>query len=62
MPPFAAAPTAAASPGQVLIAAGLAAAAFYWLLPRPRGRSVALGTFTALLYRAPHDRPARAAP
>src|SRR5207248_10099313 len=39
---------AAASPGQVLIAAGLAAAAFYWLLPRPRVRSVALGTFTAL--------------
>ena len=31
------------SPGQVLVAALLAAAAFYWLLPRPRGRSVALG-------------------
>jgi NADH:ubiquinone oxidoreductase subunit 6 (subunit J) len=38
----------ASSPGQIAIAAVLAAAAFYWLLPRPRGRSVALGTFTAL--------------
>ena len=47
MPPFAAAPTAA-SPGQIAIAAVLGTAAFYWLLPRPRGRSVALGTFTAL--------------
>jgi NADH:ubiquinone oxidoreductase subunit 6 (subunit J) len=45
---FADAPTADDSPGQVLVAALLAAAAFYWLLPRPRGRSVALGTFTAL--------------
>jgi NADH:ubiquinone oxidoreductase subunit 6 (subunit J) len=48
MPPLAATPSAASSPGQVVIAALLAAAACYWLLPRPRGRSVALGTFTAL--------------
>ena len=47
MPPLAATPTAA-SPGQIAIAAVLGAAAFYWLLPRPRGRSVALGTFAAL--------------
>jgi NADH:ubiquinone oxidoreductase subunit 6 (subunit J) len=44
---FATTPTPDA-PGQVLIAALLATAAAYWLLPRPRGRSIALGTFTAI--------------
>lgn len=36
------------SPAQLGIAALLAAAAFYWLLPKPRGRSLAFGTFAAL--------------
>jgi NADH:ubiquinone oxidoreductase subunit 6 (subunit J) len=34
--------------GQLAAAAALGALAFYWLLPRPKGRSVAVGTFAAI--------------
>ena len=44
---FAATPSTA-SPNQIGFAVALAALAAYWLLPKPRGRSVALGTFAAL--------------
>ncbi len=46
MPLFAA--TSSNSVGQLASAAVLGMLAFYWLLPRPRGRSVAIGTFAAL--------------